>query len=250
MTPIPSLRPSSPTPSHPTLQPLNRKSSIPSIPVGLLRPPILLALLEDNQKLVNMNLQPVWKFLPSVSYEKKERRPSYGSKPGSRRHSIKSLTPKPEVGTPLTEEPVPLPDEQTIPYNEIVQSLRSLELGRATPSDSRGIWAAGFEDWINESQEAFELRNEHLDRITRGWKMSNQFMDQLAGSSFRSMKPFSGLIRPLPFRLAERTIQHLWTSTEVQRGRESTSWKQRRIQTRKGCMLSVRGYNFRSSFDR
>ncbi|GAA5885008.1 hypothetical protein JCM16303_006515 [Sporobolomyces ruberrimus] len=185
MTTIPSLRPSSPTSSNPTPQLSSR--SDPSIaasqPVGFLRPAIVLALLEDNQKMINMNLQPVWKFLPPVSFEKIERRPSYGSKSGSRRHSIKSLTSKPTVDSPTSEEPPTLAQEHSLPFSEIVNSLRALELGRPGSSASShcGIWAVGFADWINGSGEAFGLRNEHLDRVVRGWKMSGQYMDQLAG---------------------------------------------------------------------
>lgn len=201
MTPIPSLRPSSPTSSHPTPQVSSRADSSlpPSQPVGFLRPQIVLALLEDNQKLVDMNLQPVWKFLPPVSYDKKERRPSYGSKPGSRRHSIKSLTPKPDVlGSNLTEEPLSSStpsnarDDNSLSFSEIVSSLRALEMGQqpnGSSSLAHGIWAVGFSDSINESGDAFEQRNEHLDRVSRGWKMSGQFMDQLAGRSSNSCLP-------------------------------------------------------------
>ncbi|GAA5962149.1 hypothetical protein JCM3765_003875 [Sporobolomyces pararoseus] len=256
MTPIPSLRPSSPTSSHPTPQLSSRSDSTsapPPQPVGFLRPPIVLALLEDNQRLIDMNLQPVWKFLPSVSYEKKERRPSYGSKPGSRRHSIKSLTPKPEVSTPLTEEPVSLSSETSLPFSEIVNSLRSLELGKPGSSTlgGQGIWAVGFEDWINESGEASELRNEHLDRVVRGWKMSGKFMDQLAGwrdevyNIYGPAPKFSAEENPLPgsniaFKL-ERAACSLFgvttfgvhcTAYVEEEGKEIKIWVPRRSATK------------------
>jgi len=186
MTPIPSLRSSSPTSSHaPDFA--SPRSLPPAQPIGFLRPPIILALLEDNQKLINMNSKPVWKFLPRVSYDKVERRPSYGSRPGSRRHSIKSLS-KPDVSQ-LTDEPSSISNsEDTLQASRLIDSLRSLEIGQSTRAD-QGVWAVGFEDWVNE--EGVEIRNEHLDRLVRGWKMSGKFMDQLAGTSLDpSLSPF------------------------------------------------------------
>ncbi|GAA5841411.1 hypothetical protein JCM3766R1_004075 [Sporobolomyces carnicolor] len=263
MTPIPSLRPSSPTSSHPTPQVSSRADSSlpPSQPVGFLRPQIVLALLEDNQKLVDMNLQPVWKFLPPVSYDKKERRPSYGSKPGSRRHSIKSLTPKPDVlGSNLTEEPLSSStpsnarDDNSLSFSEIVSSLRALEMGQqpnGSSSLAHGIWAVGFSDSINESGDAFEQRNEHLDRVSRGWKMSGQFMDQLAGwrdevyNIYGPAPKFSAEENPLPgsnvaFRL-ERAACSLFgvttfgvhcTAYVEEEGQELKIWVPRRSATK------------------
>ncbi|GAA6014451.1 hypothetical protein JCM11491_007058 [Sporobolomyces phaffii] len=252
MTPIPSLRPSSPTSSHPAPPVGSRSTSVLPQPVGFLRPPIVLALLEDNQKLINMNSRPVWKFLPRVSFEKVERRPSYGSRPGSRRHSIKSLTPKPEVSSPTTEEPSSYSgQESSLPFSEVVKSLRALELGRTNSADGLGIWAVGFEDWINESSEAFELRNEHLDRIARGWKMSGQFLDQLAGwrnEEYNIYGPgpkFSAEENPLPgsnvaFRL-ERAACSLFgvttfgvhsTAYVEEEGQELKIWVPRRSATK------------------
>jgi len=178
MTPIPSLRSSSPTSSHPQ-ESSPRRSLPPAQPIGFLRPPILLALLEDNQKLINMNSKPVWKFLPSVSYEKVERRPSYGSRPGSRRHSIKSLSSKPDINSLMDEPTSASPSMDDLPASRLIDSLRSLELGKLAEGTEQGVWAVGFEDWVNEG--GIEIRNEHLDRIVRSWKMSGKFMDQLAG---------------------------------------------------------------------
>ncbi|GAA5944120.1 uncharacterized protein JCM15063_005322 [Sporobolomyces koalae] len=196
MTPIPSLRPSSPTPSASHAQISHdrvAKTAGPAQPIGFLRPPIVLALLEDNQKLVDMNLEPVWKFLPNVSFKKTlERRPSYGSRPGSRRHSIKSLSSssKPNLERSNSNNSLSYDEprdstatftSESIEFSDIQSKLRSLGDRGGTLPTEYGVWAVGFEDWINDAPGAFELRNEHLDRITRGWRMSKQFTDQLSG---------------------------------------------------------------------
>ncbi|OAV89721.1 hypothetical protein PTTG_03848 [Puccinia triticina 1-1 BBBD Race 1] len=38
-----------------------------------------------------------------------------------------------------------------------------------------------FEDWINQAEDRIETRQEHLDRLVRGWKEIGLFADQLSG---------------------------------------------------------------------
>ncbi|WAR59771.1 hypothetical protein PtB15_11B412 [Puccinia triticina] len=38
-----------------------------------------------------------------------------------------------------------------------------------------------FEDWINQAEDRIEARQEHLDRLVRGWKETGLFADQLFG---------------------------------------------------------------------
>jgi hypothetical protein len=40
-----------------------------------------------------------------------------------------------------------------------------------------------FEDWINQAEDRIETRQEHLDRLIRGWKQNGLFLDQLSGQS-------------------------------------------------------------------
>jgi hypothetical protein len=44
-------------------------------------------------------------------------------------------------------------------------------------------WAVAFEDWINQSENPFEVRSEHMDRLARGWKQEGRFPEELKGDS-------------------------------------------------------------------
>ncbi|GAA5889759.1 hypothetical protein JCM5296_002333 [Sporobolomyces johnsonii] len=173
LTPLPSLRPSSPTSSHPSYAAVPPPKPAQSQPIGFLRPSIVRALIEDNKKLVDMNLKPVWSFLPPISFPPPNRRPSYGSRPGSRRHS-KSSQPIPQSASapPMSVEQVDVVERE-----DVLEGLRSLAVGG--PGTTSGPWAVGFEDWVNE--EGPQARREHIDRVVRGWKMAGQFKECLGG---------------------------------------------------------------------
>lgn len=52
-------------------------------------------------------------------------------------------------------------------------------LRNANEESGDGVYAVGFENWVNE--EGTETRSEHMDRISRTWKMEKRFSDQLDG---------------------------------------------------------------------
>ncbi|GAA5990133.1 hypothetical protein JCM11641_001066 [Rhodosporidiobolus odoratus] len=177
LTPLPASSSSSPNDSLPK----DTKSSAwpPAQPIGFLRPSIVRALIEDNRKLVNANMKPVWKFDPPISFPPPARRPSYGSsRPGSRRGSrtaITALSPGSATGsTPGT------PGEGQggggAALESVREGLRNLAAGDQGDSP---VYAVGFEDWVNE--EGREARREQIERVVRGWKEAGQFLGCLGG---------------------------------------------------------------------
>ncbi|GAA5820170.1 hypothetical protein JCM10212_006493, partial [Sporobolomyces blumeae] len=232
LTPLPSLRPSSPTPSHPLSSDSTRPlPPPPPQPIGYLRPSVVLALLRDSQTLINMSLRPAFEFYPPVEFErgdKQLRRPSYGSRPGSRRHSVKKddrndrPQERPDV-VKWTDEPRSMTaregsndDHETgqrakVPISALVASLESLSLSNKTATTTTtttsqgsplGVFAVSFADWVNEGGP--ELRKEHMDRVVRGWKMKGMFKDQLGGwrdehySIYGPAPPLAADQNPLP----------------------------------------------------
>ncbi|GAA6044359.1 hypothetical protein JCM8097_008407 [Rhodosporidiobolus ruineniae] len=172
LSPTSATRPSPPSPLPPT-------SAEASHPVGFLRPSIVRALIEDNRKLVGMNVKPVWRFDPPISFPPPTRRPSYGSsRPGSRRGSrtalnaLSSSTPQP--GTPAENATT-----DGAALDSVLEGLRDLAAsnsGAASGKAQTGPWAVAFEEGLTK-----EERREHVDRIVRGWKMAGMFLDQLGG---------------------------------------------------------------------
>ncbi|GAA5880408.1 hypothetical protein JCM8547_007895 [Rhodosporidiobolus lusitaniae] len=184
LTPLPTLPPSSPTSSPSHAVPLSSSSSSAAVqfsqPIGFLRPSIVRALIEDNRKLVAMNIKPVWRFDPPIHFPPPTRRPSYGSsrpasRRGSRSASVNPLSSASGPGTPSGENGQNGGGEGAL--KDVLEGLRNF-----SPSEvgaSNGSWAVAFEDWVNE--EGLEARREHMDRIVRGWKMAGQFLEQLGG---------------------------------------------------------------------
>lgn len=217
LTPLPSLRSSSPTPSHPFpsdstlptshhLTPITSASNS-SQPIGFLLPSIIQALIKDNQTMLSMNCRPVWSFLPSITIPtlpivqaSGSRRSSYTlSRNGSRRGStsvsgalsasgLGALTPSAEgTGTPSIGSTV---ENTGSVLKDVLEGLKSAERngmslnGGNDSSDSSGIYACGFSDWVDEeSENPAEVRREHLERIVLGWKMKGRFSSALGGKS-------------------------------------------------------------------
>ncbi|SCV71061.1 BQ2448_3823 [Microbotryum intermedium] len=110
LTPMPTLRPSSPTSSHaplrsPTFSDSTKSKKTPDQPIGFLRPSIVQAMIEDNRKLASVNMRPVWSFLPPVSFPRPvqtRRRSSTAGTPrsggNSRRNSHLILSMGPSAG--------------------------------------------------------------------------------------------------------------------------------------------------------
>ncbi|GAA5895233.1 hypothetical protein JCM6882_006623 [Rhodosporidiobolus microsporus] len=190
LTPLPSLRPSSPTSSAASHAATSRP--IPpdaSQPVGFLRPKIVRALIEDNRKLVQMNVRPVWRFDPPISFPPPTRRPSYGSsRPGSRRGSrtvlnaLSSTTGSVSNTAPGTPGETPAAatngnGSDAAAFKDVLEGLRNLAAGGE--GAGMGVYAVSFEEWVNEEGPA--ARREHMDRLVRGWKMGGQFLECLGG---------------------------------------------------------------------
>ncbi|KAI5480423.1 thiamine pyrophosphokinase-related protein [Pseudohyphozyma bogoriensis] len=185
-TPLPTLRSSSPTPSHPTTAPPSKKSAkkAPSQPIGFLRPSIVEALKKDNRVMAEMGCKPVWEFRPPIELPSKppSRRSSFGSRRGSSTAAAGMAPLTPASATPTASE-------SAVPISE---ALSKLSIKRT--------YAVGFSSWINEGEEGdpHDVRKEHLDRIARGWKMTGQFADQLDGwrdelyPVYGPAPPFSG----------------------------------------------------------
>ena len=197
LTPLPSLRPSSPSSATPALPTLAHDDTptTKAQPIGFLRPSIVMALMEDNVRMVEMSCKPVWAFLPPQiippSKSAASRRPSgnWTSRPSSRRNSHALSSPAttgtatPEVG----EEHHANGNGHghgDMDRNRMIDVLEGMEAG----GNGSGVWAVGFEDHVND--EGVQSRREHLDRVVRGWKMSGMFPDQLGGQS-SSPFPFS-----------------------------------------------------------
>lgn len=190
LTPLsPPLRPSSPSSAAPALPTLtnNDTPTTKPQPIGFLRPSIVMALMEDNVRMVEMSCKPVWAFLPPQIIPQPKsaasRRPSgnWTSRPSSRRnsHALNSPattgTATPEVGE---EHHTNGNGHGEMDRNRMRDVLEGMEAGGGNGS---GVWAVGFEDHVNE--EGIQSRREHLDRVVRGWKMSGMFPDQLGGQS-------------------------------------------------------------------
>lgn len=216
LTPLPSLRPSSPTSSHPGsfAAPSDPSCTTRAQPIGFLRPQIVKALIADNKKMVAIvskcvalpfrirapsrltcsaspqNCKPVWSFSPPVHFPPPARRPSYStSRPTSRRgsHSLTPMTP----GTP-TDIPAADGASSSASLKDALEGLRALNVN--DPDVASQVYAVGFEDWINnhsagsngedregDGEDPKEKRREHVDRVMRGWKMSGEFRDVLSG---------------------------------------------------------------------
>lgn len=179
LTPLPSLRPSSPTSSVPDLPTLATPTAQGKPqPIGFLRPCVVKALLADNVRMRDMGCAPVWAFLPPVvlppaAPKMSSRRTS--SSRGSRRNSTSINSPG--LGT-LT------PDGEAHASGDgkaLAEGLAALRLNGSGNVGAASVFAVGFEDWVNEG--GMDARGEHLDRVCRGWKMSGMFGDQLNGSS-------------------------------------------------------------------
>ncbi|GAA5844295.1 hypothetical protein JCM11251_003755, partial [Rhodosporidiobolus azoricus] len=185
LTPLPSLRPSSPT-SSPSFATSTSRPVPPdaSRPIGFLRPSIVRALIEDNRKLVQINMKPVWRFDPPVAFPPPTRKPSYGSS-GSRRGSrtmhnaLSSLSGSADHTAPGTPGEGSGGKSDTnrdaLAFKDVLEGLRNLAAGGE--GSSTGVYAVSFEEWVNE--EGKEARREHMDRVVRGWKMAGRFLDCL-----------------------------------------------------------------------
>ena len=181
LTPLPSLRPSSPSSANAALPTLVDAPTKKAQPVGFLRPSIVVALMEDNVRMVEMSCKPVWAFLPPQiippSKSAASRRPSgnWTSRPSSRRNSHALNSPA-TTGTATPE------DGHANGNGEADRSrLRDVLEGMEAGGNGSGVWAVGFEEHVND--EGRDSRREHLDRVVRGWKMDGMFPDQLGGQS-------------------------------------------------------------------
>ncbi|GAA6024542.1 hypothetical protein JCM10207_008268 [Rhodosporidiobolus poonsookiae] len=192
------------TPLSPPVAPAaaaSTASRAPPQPIGFLRPVVVRALIEDNRKLVQMNIRPVWRFDPPIAFPPPARRPSYSSsRPGSRRGSRTALSAlnAGETNSATPSEPGTPPNGGTdgLALESVLEGLRNLATGGKTTET--GPWAVAFEDWVNE--EGVDARREHIERVVRGWKMSGQFSECLGGAllslsslpAVRSSFPFAG----------------------------------------------------------
>lgn len=191
-TPLPSLRSSSPTFSRPNADdfaPPPPPSAGSSRPIGFLRPAIVRALIEDNQRMLAMRQGPVWAFLPALELpQPPSRRASYSrSRPLSRRGS-NAITPLTTTapGTPGVGGGAPQQEILGSPKSgpgALRDALEGLSVDGAGGADlsGAGVYAVGFADWVNEEGEG--ARAEQMDRLVRGWKMEGRFLDQLGGQS-------------------------------------------------------------------
>lgn len=187
LTPLPSLRSSSPTPSPNPLaasSPLAAAATAKPQPIGFLRPSIIRALAADNRKMVLMNCQPAFQFLPPLSLPPPptaSRRQSYSrSRTGSRRGST-AATPLGQTEgspTPGGGQPASGAAADATSAGGLERALEGLRVDGA-PSGEEGTYAVGFADWVNA--EGADARGEHIDRVVRGWKQEGMFMDQLGG---------------------------------------------------------------------
>ncbi|BGP15490.1 hypothetical protein JCM10213v2_003469 [Rhodosporidiobolus nylandii] len=174
----PLSTPGSPTRAHKPVVPSPAPAS-PAAPqpIGFLRPSIVRALVEDNRKLLQMNLQPVWKFDPPISFPPPVRRPSSSySRPGSRRGSRTAINALSNSSTdPGTPAEAAAPDG--LELESVIEGLKSLAAGEL--GSAAGVYAVSFADWINE--DGPRARSEHVERVVRGWKESGQFLECLGG---------------------------------------------------------------------
>lgn len=175
------LTPLAPISSHRSTTPSTSTSSVSTTidqPIGFLRPSIVQALLEDNEKMLSLNCRPVWSFLPPTSTESHVptivRSASMSS--GSSRTQSRRNSESRQSGTPPVALNTTLPGGDGL--REMLQGLRS----RNSPG-GYGIYAVGFQPWVNE-EEGYASRREHMDRIVRGWKENGEFKDQLGGTFF------------------------------------------------------------------
>jgi hypothetical protein len=63
--------------------------------------------------------------------------------------------------------------------NAKVKKSRMQECWKVLENDQGRVWAVAFEDWLNE--EGVTARQEHLDRLIRGWKEGGHFSSLLGG---------------------------------------------------------------------
>lgn len=183
LTPLQTLRPSSPTPSHPAPPvPSTSTSTAASQPIGFLRPSILRALILDNQKMVSIHCKPLWAFQPPLSFPAAptSRRSSHaGSRTASRRGSIAvANTLGSQSGTPIEDS------GDAFAVKDIIEGLKSVRKNGGDFGTGGDTWAVGFEDWVEEEGMTHEVRTEHMDRVVRGWKMGGDFASALGGKCF------------------------------------------------------------------
>ncbi|KDE07872.1 hypothetical protein MVLG_01966 [Microbotryum lychnidis-dioicae p1A1 Lamole] len=218
LTPMPTLRSSSPTSSPAPMRSLSfsdsgRAQKTPEQPIGFLRPSIVQAMIEDNRKLVSINIRTVWSFYPPVRFPRTiqtRRRSSTAGTPrsggNSRRNSHLVLSLGPSTGGSSTagsgtntpggvgssDATSPSSNGGVGALKDVIEGLRNIAATGHDGSNGHGfenyldpdeaadkVYAVGFEDWVNDGGP--QLRGEHIDRLVRNWKGAGKFEECLGG---------------------------------------------------------------------
>lgn len=141
-------------------------------PIGFLRRRIVRQLQIDNDFTTSkLKMQPCWTLLRSSASSSSL--PASSSAPKQLSSSAEN-----DKSGMVSEIPSPPRASSSGAKSSSSSSLPGEDIDDNVEDDICGVC---FSDWINESDDAKDLRAEHIDRVVRAWKHQGLFLEELGG---------------------------------------------------------------------